>query len=152
MGGIVTHTTPLLSKPAPCGRPVDRLIAALATVGLVASVGTTLWFFLGFAETDPSFAPASSAFLLSMLLGAFAIIPCAVILRQSWSAWQTGFRLSYGFWALFLVIPWIGVACVSARSEWMPFWLTLGPLFVAIPTALWAAASIILDRLPSKTR
>lgn len=148
----MTRSDPILTRAAPQGRPVDRLIAIIATVGLVASVGTMLWFFLGFAETDPEFAPASSAFLLSLLLGGFAIIPCAIILRLSWTAWRTGFRAAHGLWALFLILPWIGLAGVAGGSAWMPFWLTLGPFLIAIPTVIWAIASLILERFGRKAR
>jgi len=148
----VTRPDPILTRAAPQGRPVDRLIAIIATLGLVVAIGTTLWFFFGFFETDPQFAPASSAFLLSLLLGGFAISPCAIILRLSWTAWQTGFRLSHGFWTLFLVGPWIGFAGVASGSAWMPFWLTLAPLLIATPATLWAIASLILERFAPSER
>jgi hypothetical protein len=148
----VTRPDPILTRAAPQGRPVDRLIAIIAALGLVVAIGTTLWFFLGFVETDPQFAPASSAFLLSLLLGGFAITPCAVILRLSWTAWRTGFRLSHGFWTLFLMAPWIVFSGVASASAWMPFWLTLAPLLVAIPATLWATVSLILERFGSKKR
>lgn len=148
----MTRPKPILTRAAPQGRPVDRLIAIIAALGLVASISTMLWFFLGFAETDPDFAPASSAFLLSLMLGSFAIIPCAIILRLSWTAWRTGFRLSHGFWTLFLILPWIGLAGIAGGSAWMPLWLTLGPLFIAIPTVLWAVASLILEGFGRKGR
>lgn len=143
----MTPSDPLITRAAARGRPVDRLIAGVAGLGLLLSLVTTLWFFVGFAETDPGFAPASSAFLLSFLLGAFAIIPCAIIMRLAWTAWRTGFRLSHGFCALFLVLPWIGLAFVAGRSDWMPGWLTFGPLLISIPTGLWAIASITLERI-----
>jgi len=148
----MTPPVPLITRAAAQGRPVDRLIAGLAAFGGLASLATTLWFFIGFAETDPGFAPASSAFLLSALLGAFAIIPCAIIMRLSWAAWRTGFRQPYGVWTLFLILPWIGLAFVAGRSNWMPGWLTFGPLFIAVPTALWAITSIILERVTVKAR
>lgn len=148
----MTPPAPLITRAAAQGRPVDRLIARLAALGGLASLATTLWFFVGFAETDPGFAPASSAFLLSALLGAFAIIPCAMIMRLSWSAWRKGFRLSYGVWTLFLSLPWIGLALVAGRSDWMPGGLTFGPLFIAVPMALWATASLILERVNVKAR
>lgn len=146
----VTRPTPIIARAAAQGRPVDRLIAGLATLGLLASVVTTLWFFLGFAETDPGFTPVSSAFLLSLLLGAFAIIPCALTMRFAWTAWRTGFRLSHGAWSLFLTLPWTGLALVATRSDWMPGWLSLAPLLVAVPTGLWAMTSIVLDRVAAK--
>ena len=148
----MTRPDPILTRAAPQGRPVDRLIAIISAIGLVLSIAVTLWFFLGFFETDPQFAPASSAFLLSLLLGGFAIIPCAIVLRLSWTAWRTGFRLSHGFWTLFLMAPWIGFAGVASGSEWMPFWLTLTPLLIALPATLWATASLILERFSPKKR
>ena len=148
----MTRPDPILTRAAPQGRPVDRLIAIISAIGLGLSIAATLWFFLGFFETDPQFAPASSAFLLSLLLGGFAIIPCAIILRLSWTAWRTGFRLSHGFWTLFLMAPWIGFAAVAGGSAWMPFWLTLAPLLIAIPATLWATISLILERFGAKER
>jgi hypothetical protein len=148
----MTASDPIIARAAAQGRPVDRFVAGLAALGLVASLAATMWFFIGFAETDPGFAPASSAFLLSLLLGAFAIIPCAVILRLAWTAWRTGFRLSYGIWTLFLILPWVGLALIAGQSDWMPGWLTLGPLLFAIPTGFWAIASITLEHIPVKDR
>lgn len=131
---------------------MDRLIAGIAALGLLLSLATTLWFFVGFAETDPGFAPASSAFLLSFLLGAFAIIPCAIMMRLAWTAWRTGFRLSHGFWTLFLILPWVSLAGVAGRSDWMPGWLTFGPLLITIPIGFWAIASITLERINDSDR
>lgn len=149
---LVTRSDPIIARAAPRGRPVDRLIAGLAALGLLASAVSTLWLFLGFAETDPAFATASSAFLLSTLLGAFAIIPCAVIMRLAWRAWRRGFRLSHGFWSLFLILPWIGLGLVASGSDWMPAWLTFVPLLIAIPTGVWAIISIGLEQVATKNR
>lgn len=117
---------------------------ALAGAGLGLAIVATLWFFGGFFETDPGFSPASSALLLSFGLGAFAIIPCAVILRLAHSAWRHGFRQSHGVWTLFLVLPWLALAVISLRSEWLPVWLGLIPIAVGLPLALWAAISLAL--------
>lgn len=148
----MTRAETYSQRPPAKGRPVDRLIAGLATLGLLASIAVTVWFFIGFAETDPGFAPASSAFLLALLLGAFAIIPCAIILRLAWTAWRSGFRLSHGFWAVFLTLPWIGLAWVCVASDWMPLWLTIVPMMIAVPTLLWALASIILELIDKRGR
>ncbi|GHA86769.1 hypothetical protein GCM10009069_07500 [Algimonas arctica] len=148
----MTAPDPLITRSAAQGRPVDRMIAGLATLGFIASLATKLWFFIGFAETDPGFSPASSAFLLSFMLGAFAIIPCAFIARLAWTAWRTGFVLSYGVWSLLLSLPWVGLALIASRSDWMPGWLSVGPLLIALPTACWAIASIILLSRDSSER
>ncbi|MGB6231786.1 MAG: hypothetical protein WBF53_16850, partial [Litorimonas sp.] len=76
---------PILIPVPPKGRPADRIAAGIAALALAGSVGATVWFFAGFFETDPGFGPASSAFLLALGLGAFAIVPSAVILRLSWT-------------------------------------------------------------------
>ncbi|GLQ20576.1 hypothetical protein ACFFUB_00820 [Algimonas porphyrae] len=142
---------PLLRPALPRGRPADRLAAGLAALGLVGSTLATLWFFLGFFETDPAWAPASSAFLLSLGLGAFAIIPCAVTMRLCWTAWRHGFQPAHALWTLFLMAPWIGLAVVAGRSDWLPLWLSAGPLLIAIPLCLWASVSLWLERVNPPT-
>ncbi|WP_298914699.1 hypothetical protein [uncultured Algimonas sp.] len=137
---------PLTPPTPPRGRPADRLSAGLAAIGLAASVAATLWFFAGFFETDPGFTPASSALLLSLGLGAFAIIPCAVVMRLAWRSWRRGFKPSYGLWTVFLMAPWLPLATLAARSDWLPAWLGAGPLLVAIPVMIWAIVSIALER------
>lgn len=137
---------PIIRSAIAKGRPADRLVALLAALGLILSIGATLWFFSGFYETDPGFAPASSAFLLSLGLGAFAIIPCAVVLRLSWTAWRDGFRPYQGVWTLLLMTPWIALALMAWRSSWLPLWLSLGPISLATPLCLWAIISLVLER------
>lgn len=132
-------------KRPPQGRPVDRLIVAWALFGLALACLATLWFFAGFVETDPDFAPASSAFLLSLLLGAFAILPCALIWTLARRAYLDGFQLSQGLWSLFLILPWFGLASLSLPSVWMPIWLSLIPAIIGLPIAAWAITSLILE-------
>ncbi|WP_284390227.1 hypothetical protein [Algimonas ampicilliniresistens] len=142
----MTAREPIIKRPPAQGRPVDRIVAGLAAIWLFCAVAATLWFFLGFYETDPGFSAASSAALLSLGLGAFAIIPGAVILRLAWTAWRYGFRPVHGLWTLVLALPWIGLSLMARPSEWMPIWLTIFPLLLATPISLWAIVSIILER------
>lgn len=141
----MTRNDPILVSDPPKGARADRLIAILAGIGLIASIGATIWFFAGFYETDPGFSPASSAFLLSLGLGAFAIIPCAVISRLSWTAWRQGFQTHHGIWTLVLSLPWLGFAAIALPSDWMPLWLSLGPIMIAGPSTLWAITALILQ-------
>ena len=158
--GIAKGVTdaPLIQNSPPQGRPADRLAAILAAVALLGSLGATLWFFAGFVETDPEFRAASSAFLLSMGLGAFAIIPSAVVMRLGWSAWRRGFRLRHGIWTLVLMGPWIGLSSVLVTQAPLP---KIGP-FIALGLStvlcLWALISLIIeakiarDTLPPRKR
>lgn len=116
----------------------------VSAFGLVAALVATLWFFWGFYETDPDFSPASAAFLLAFGLGGFAIIPTAVLMRLSWSAWRGGFRTPLGLWAIFLALPWIGLAIIAARAVWLPIWLTIIPLAIACLAVFWASLSLVL--------
>jgi len=125
---------------------VDRIVAGLAAVWLLCAIAATLWFFLGFYETDPGFSAASSAALLSLGLGAFAIIPGALILRLAWTAWRRGFRTAQGVWTLLLALPWIGLSLMAGQSDWMPIWLTIFPLLLATPISLWAGLSMVLEQ------
>jgi hypothetical protein len=142
-----THIdAPILTPAHAKGRPADRIAAGIAAIALFASIVGTLWFFSGFFETDPGFAPASSALLLSLGLGAFAIIPSAVILRLCWTAWRQGFRVAYGWWTVLLAGPWIPVGFLCLQSDWLPLWLGVVPLLTAVPITLWALISLWLER------
>ncbi|MGB3457001.1 MAG: hypothetical protein WBG08_05930 [Litorimonas sp.] len=121
------------------------MAAWVALAGMLASGVATLWFFAGFFETDPGFAPASSAALLSLGLGAFALIPCGVAARLCRTAHAQGFRVSQGLWVLFLFLPWAGLAHVAGGSDWLPGWLGAGALLVAVPLLLWAGVSLSLE-------
>jgi hypothetical protein len=137
---------PLIAASPVRGRRADRLAAVIAGLGLAASVAGTLWFLAGFIETDPGFKPATSALLLSLGLGAFAIVPCAVVLRLALSAWKNGFRKSQGLWTLLLMVPWTGLGWLLGRVEALPFLLVAAPFAVALPLIIWAGVSLWLDR------
>ena len=138
--GPVTRSAPQQFR----GRPADRIVAGIAAAALIASTALSLWFFAGFAETDPQFKAASSAFLLSALLGAFAIIPAAVVMRLAWLSWRRGFRVRYGLWSLFLAAPWLGLAALIERSDWLPDALALAAVLFATPVMVWATVSVVL--------
>lgn len=142
----MTAREPIIKRPPAQGRPVDRIVAGLAAIWLFCAVAASLWFFLGFYETDPGISAASSAALLSLGLGAFAIIPGAVILRLAWTAWRCGFQPKQGLWILVLALPWFGLSLIAGQSDWMPIWLTIFPLLLATPISLWAVISIVLER------
>lgn len=124
----------------------------ISGIGLVGSIGATLWFFAGFFETDPGFSPATAAFLLSIGLGAFAIIPCAVIMRLSHTAWKQGFQPHQGVWTLVLCLPWLIFAGVALSSDWLPLWLSLGPILIAGPCSLWSIGSLFVQRSAFKNQ
>ena len=143
---------PLIRPKIAHGRPADRIASGIAGLGLVGSVVATMWFFAGFYETDPGWSPASSALLLSLGLGAFAIIPCSVVMRLCRTAWRDGFRPAQGVWTLILMMPWIALAVLAWRSDWLPHWLSVGPLIIALPLCLWALVSLWLERSAPATR
>lgn len=134
------------SPRVPKGRLADRIGAFIAAGALVLSIGIALWFWAGFYETDPGFKPASSAALLVLGLGAFAIIPAAVVMRLCWSAWQGGFRPYHGLWTLFLMGPWIILGLLILIFAPIPFLFGLGALLFAAILCGWALASLILAR------
>jgi hypothetical protein len=113
---------------------------------LLGSLGMTIWFFAGFFETDPEFRAASSAFLLSLGLGAFAIIPSAVIMRLAWTAWRTGFRHGHGIWTLLLAGPWLGLSGVMIARAPVPKIVPAIAFALAFCLCLWAVISLFLDR------
>ena len=136
---------PLITRPAPRGRPADRIAAGVALVALVLSALGTLWFFLGFFENDPEFRASSSAFLLSLGLGAFAIIPSAVVMRLAWAAYRRGFSLAYGLWGLVLMAPWVVLGFILLRRSPLPWWGPAVALLLSALLCLWAIISLVLE-------
>lgn len=142
----MTRSNPILLPTRAKGSLADRGIAILSGLGLLGGVTATLWFFSGFFETDPGLSPASAAFLLSLGLGAFAIIPCAVICRLSYSAWKEGFQTRHGVWSIILAAPWPIFGIIALQSHWLPLWLGLAPIGLSIPILLWAVISLVMER------
>ena len=121
------------------------MAAGVALVALVLSALGTLWFFLGFYENDPEFRASSSAFLLSIGLGAFAIVPSAVVMRLSWAAYRRGFSLAYGLWCLVLMGPWVVLSFILLRRSPLPPWGPLVALCLSVLLCLWAIISLVLE-------
>ena len=143
---FMTRSDPILIPTRAKGSLADCGVSILSGLGLIGAVGATLWFFAGFFETDPGLSPASAGFLLSFGLGAFAIIPCALICRMSFTAWRDGFQVSHGIWSLILAAPWPVFGVIALRSEWLPLWLGWGTLLLSFPILIWALVSLGLER------
>ena len=121
------------------------MAAGVAGGALCLSVAATMWFFLGFFENDPEFRASSSAFLLSLGLGAFGIIPSAVVMRLAWRAHRLGFTRAHGVWTLLLMGPWVVLGALLLRSP-LPVWTAALALGLAALLCVWAIASLWLDR------
>ena len=136
---------PLLTRQLPKGRGADRIAAGVAALALVLSVLATAWFFAGFVENDPEFRASSSALLLSLGLGTFAIVPSAVVMRLAWRAYREGFTVADGLWTLMLMGPWVGLGALLLRSP-LPGWVAGAALGLAALLCLWALVSLWLER------
>ena len=137
-------SAPLVQSDPPRGRPADRIAAALAALGLLGSVAGTVWFFAGFLENDGELRAASSAFLLSLGLSAFAIVPCAVVLRLAHTAWRRGFRPSHGWWTLLLMGPWVGLAGLLLARSPLSWPGPIAALALGLLLCAWASISLWL--------
>ncbi len=132
---------------------MDRVAAIIAALALLLSIAGTVWFLAGFLENDTEFRASSSAFLLSMGLGAFAIIPSAVALRLSMGAWRRGFRRIDGLWTLVMMVPWTLLSIVVLSRAPLPGWVGWLALLLSTLLSLWAAASLVqLWRAPDHAR
>ena len=109
---------------------------------LLAVVGT-VWFFAGFLENDTEFRATSSAFLLSLGLGAFAIVPAAICLRLSLGAAIRGVRVGDCLWTLVMMGPWVGLSIVTLRRSPLPGWVGGLALMLSGLLSLWAVVSLI---------
>ena len=146
--GETLRITPIMPEPilhrGSRGRPVDGWAVAIAALALALSIAGTLWFLSGFIETDPEFRAASSAFLLSVGLGGFAIIPSAVVMRLTWTAHKDGFRPALGWWTFLLMLPWIGLGGLWILRTPLPRWAGWTAVLLASLLCLWAALSLIV--------
>ena len=146
--------TPIASQPAasqvetsqPIGRQADILAAMTAVLGAVFSVLGALWFFAGFAENDTRPEHLASAFVLTLLLFAFAIIPFALTAGFARHAYRNGTKRAHLLWTLLLMLPWVALGSLAISHTPLPIWCGLIMVTLAGLLSLWAMISLILDR------
>ncbi len=132
----------------PLGRRADKLAAFLAGFGAVLSLVGAVWFFLGFAENDTRFEHLTSAFVFTLLLFAFAVVPFGFIAYFARRAHKVGTNKAHLIWTLFLMLPWVILGSL-AMSTPLPLWCGLIMVVLAVILSLWALISLILDRKTS---
>jgi len=140
--------TPIARDEAPptqTGRPADLVAFGLASLAVLLSFAAALWFFFGFAENDTRPEHLSSAFVLTSLLFAFAIIPFASVAKFAWNAHKNGTSPAHLYWTLFLMLPWIALGSLAAIYTPLPIWSGLFMAVLAALLSLWALISIALD-------
>lgn len=131
--------------PRPLGRRADQLAMGLAALGAALSVIAAAWFFLGFAENDTRPEHLTSALVLTLGLFGFAIVPFACTAWLARCAYASGTRRAHLFWALFLMLPWIGLGLIAVFYTPLPVFVGLIMAGLAALLSLWAAVSLILD-------
>jgi len=130
---------------APMGRQADLLALGLSVLGTALSISAALWFFLGFAENDTRPEHLVSAFVLTSLLFAFAIIPFGLVAWFARQAHRFGTKRAHLFWTLFLMLPWIGLGSLAVSHTPLPLWCGLIMAGLAVLLSLWAIVSLVLD-------
>jgi len=133
-----------LSKPI--GRQADRLAALLAGLAAALSIIAAIWFFIGFAENDKRPEHLTSAFILTLILFAFAVIPFSLVTVFARKAFMHGTKRLHLFWVLFLMLPWVILGTLAVSHTPLPFWSGLIMVILAGLISIWALASLILDR------
>jgi multisubunit Na+/H+ antiporter MnhC subunit len=130
---------------APIGRQADLLALGLAALGTLLSFSAAIWFFLGFAENDTRPEHLVSAFVLTSLLFAFAILPFGLVAKFARQAHKYGTKRGHLLWTLFLMLPWIGLGSLTVSHTPLPFWSGLIMAGLAGLLSLWALVSLVLD-------
>ena len=130
----------------PIGRKADLIAAWMAGTGASGSILAAIWFFLGFAENDSRLEHLTSAFVLTILLFAFVIIPFSLVSRFAYAAYRKRAKRTHLLWTLFLMIPWIGLGALTVTHTPLPIWCGLIIAGLAGLLCLWAVVSMILDR------
>jgi len=137
----------------PIGRKADLIAALAAGLGAGVSILAAIWFFLGFAENDSRPEHLTSAFFLTLLLFAFAIIPFSLVSHFAYSAYGQNAKRPHLLWTLFLMLPWVGLGALTMTHTPLPVWCGLIIAILAGLLCLWAVISMIFDRKerPSNT-
>jgi len=135
----------------PTGRQADLLATVLAGTGTALAILGAFWFFLGFFENDKRPEHLTSAFVLTLGLFAFSIIPFALVTRFAWQAYRRAVTRAYLFWTIFLMVPWIGLGVLTISHTPLPLWCGLIAVSLASLLVIWAIISLILDRKTSNT-
>lgn len=132
-------------QSVPMGRQADRLAMGFAALGAALSICAALWFFVGFAENDTRPEHLVSAFVLTCILFAFAIIPFGLVALFARQSYRFGTKRSSLFWTLFLMLPWIGLGSLAVSHTPLPLWCGLIMAVLAGLLSLWALVSLVLD-------
>ena len=130
----------------PAGRRADLLAALVAGIGSGLSTLTAIWFFIGFAENDTRLEHLTSAFVLTCGLFAFAIIPFSLVCRFAWAAYRDSAARAHLLWALFLMLPWVGLGVLTITHTPLPIWSGYIIAGLALILSVWALISLILER------
>ncbi len=132
------------------GRPADLLAAIVAGIACLLSCLTAALFFWGFAETDRFLPGLTSAFLFSLVLGAFAVIPSAIICRMAYKGWKLGLTFKQAVWAAVLILPWTILSILVLIQTPLPFYIGAFASLLSGLLLFWAIASAVLTRKHSR--
>jgi len=135
-----------VAPSTPTGRPADLVAFGLASLAVLLTLSAALWFFFGFAENDTRPEHLTSAFVLTCLLFAFAIVPFAIVAKFAWTAHKNGTSPTHLVWTLFLMLPWIALGSLTAIYTPLPIWSGLFMAIIAALLSLWALIALMLDR------
>ena len=138
---------PETNTEPPKGRRADLFAAGLAGLGTCLSLIAAVWFFLGFAENDTRPEHLASAFILTLILFAFAIGPFACVSFIARAAYRSGPKRAYLLWTLLLMLPWVGLGAIAVSHTPLPMWCGLVIAILAALLSLWALVSLSLDRV-----
>ncbi len=150
---------PIASEPPaqralPKGEGFSRLTVILTILMYIAALttlGTSLWFFLGFVENDTGFWHLLSAFCLSFGIGSLAYIPSFVIGRIAHHVLNKGPDRRLAGIAVLLTLPWLGLTYFIFRIGGFWMWVSLSILLLGLLILIWAIAVIRLSKRSSTT-
>ena len=140
--------TPIFKSDAPAkpiGRGVDCIAALIAGLGAGLSGLAAIWFFSGFAENDTRLEHLTSAFVLTVILFSFAIIPFTLVARFAWRAYRQEAKQAQLLWTVFLMLPWVGLGTLAISHTPLPSWCGIIVTGLATLLSLWALVSLILE-------
>jgi len=127
------------------GRLADKLAVILTLTALGLSLLLSGLFFAGFVANDYHIFAITSALTLTVLLGGFAIVPLIIISVLAAKSYRQGGTKKVYLWALFLILPWLGLSILCLIYTPLPIWMSVAAALIASLLTLWASVSLLLE-------
>ena len=140
---------PARAHGAMIGRPASRFTFALALLTAIGTFGLSVYFFIGFAQTDTGLWSLLSAAALCFGVGALAYMPCALIALWARQARRGGGSRQHLWLSLLLLLPWLGLSIIAIIFSALPVVYSAAALIITALLLLWPVKGLMASKASS---